>query len=181
MPCATPLTLASVQQYYNLLLTQTELRLSTLMRECTAIIYTLLEYEILILGSKHPTLFFTDHKPIIYLFKQKSNSNHRVYSFHLILMKFANLDIVWTARTNLALPDTLSRKIPPKIINKETTVKIPQNIKFLLAKDETSPRLQCKYAVKSDTDQSQFNNLQHFFNIIRLSKQSPRSRPTRKI
>ena len=55
------------------LFTQAELRLSTLMRECTAIIYTLTEYEFLILGSKHPTVLFTDHKPIIFLFTQKSN------------------------------------------------------------------------------------------------------------
>ena len=41
------------------LFTQAELRLSTLMRECTAIIYTLTEYEFLILGSKHPTVLFT--------------------------------------------------------------------------------------------------------------------------
>ena len=70
------------------LFTQAELRLSTLMRECTAIIYTLTEYEFLILGSKHPTVLFTDHKPIIFLFTQKSNPNHRVYRFQLILMKF---------------------------------------------------------------------------------------------
>ena len=79
------------------LFTQAELRLSTLMRECTAIIYTLTEYEFLILGSKHPTVLFTDHKPIIFLFTQKSNPNHRVYRFQLILMKFPNLHIVWTA------------------------------------------------------------------------------------
>ena len=42
------------------LFTQAELGLSTLMRECTAIIHTLTEYEILILGSKHPTVLFTD-------------------------------------------------------------------------------------------------------------------------
>ena len=76
------------------LFTQAELRLSTLMRECTAIIYTLTEYEFLILGSKHPTVLFTDHKPIIFLFTQKSNPNHRVYRFQLILMKFPNLHIV---------------------------------------------------------------------------------------
>ena len=46
------------------LFTQAELRLSTLMRECTAIIHILTEYEFLILGSKHPTVLFTDHKPI---------------------------------------------------------------------------------------------------------------------
>ena len=90
------------------LFTQAELRLSTLMRECTAIIYTLTEYEFPILGSKHPTVLFTDHKPIIFLFTQKSNPNHRVYRFQLILMNFPNVHIVWTAGKSLALPDTLS-------------------------------------------------------------------------
>ena len=80
------------------LFTQAELRLSTLMRECTAIIYTHTEYEFLILGSKHPTVIFTDHKPIIFLFTQKSNPNHRVYRFQLILMKFPNLHIVLDSR-----------------------------------------------------------------------------------
>ena len=37
-----------------------------------------------------------------------------------------------------------------------------QKKKFYLAKDETSPRLEFKYAVKTDIDQSQINNLQHF-------------------
>ena len=73
---------------------QAELRLSTLMRECAAIIYTLTEYEFLILGSKPPKVLFTDHKPIIFLFTQKSNPNHRVYRFQLVLMKFSKLYIV---------------------------------------------------------------------------------------
>ena len=144
------------------LFTQAELRLSTLMRECTALIYTLTEYEFLILGSKHPTVLFTDHKPIIFLFTQKSNPNHRVYRFQLNLMKFPNLHLVWTAGKNLALPDTLSRNTPPELLKRKTTVEIPQNIKFYFAKDETSPRLECKYAVKTDIDQSQTNNLQQF-------------------
>ena len=63
--------------------TQAELRLSTLMRECTAIIYTLTEYKFLILGSKQPTVLFTDHKLIMFLFIQKSNPNHRVYRFSI--------------------------------------------------------------------------------------------------
>ena len=137
-----------------------ELRLSTLMRECTAIIYTLTENEILILASKHPTLVFTDPKPIIFFFTQKSNPNHRVY--RQILKKFPNSHIVWTAGKKLALPDTLSRNTPPELLTRKTTVKIPENIKFYLAKDESSPRLKCKYAVKTDIDQSQINNLQHF-------------------
>ena len=116
------------------LFTQAELRLSTLMRECTAINYTLTEYEFLILGSKHPTVLFTNHKPIIFLFTQKSNPNHRVYRFQLILMKLPNLHIVWTAGKNLALPDTLSRNTPPELLTRKTTVEIPQNINIYLAK-----------------------------------------------
>ena len=144
------------------LFTQAQLRLSTVMRECTAIIYTLTEYEFLILRSKHPTVLFTDHKLIIFLFTQKSNPNHRVYRFQLTLMKFPNLHIVWTAGKNLALPDTLSRNTPLELLTQKNTVEIPQNIKIYLAKIEISPRLECKYAVKTDIDQSQTNNLQHF-------------------
>ena len=55
------------------LLKQVELGLSTLMGEFTAILYTLAEYEFLILGSKHPIFFFTDHKPIKILVTQKSS------------------------------------------------------------------------------------------------------------
>ena len=40
------------------------------MRECTAIIHTVTEFEFLILGSKHPTVLFTDHKSIIFLLTQ---------------------------------------------------------------------------------------------------------------
>ena len=35
-------------------------------------------------------------------------------------------------------------------------------MKYLTCKSETSPRLDCKYAVKTDIDQSQINNLQLF-------------------
>ena len=124
------------------LFTQAELRLSTLMRECTAIIYTLTEHEFLILGSKHPTVLFTDHKPIIFLFTQKSNPNHRVYRFQLIIMTFPNLDIVWTAGKNLALPDTLSRNTPPELLTRKTTVEIPKNIKFCKRRNITPTRMQ---------------------------------------
>ena len=108
----------------------------------------------MILGTKHPTVLFTDHNLIIFLFTQKPNPNHRIYRFQLILFKFPNLHIVWTAGKNLALPDTLSRNTPPELLTRKTTVEIPQNIKFYLAKYETSPRLECKYAVKIDMEQS---------------------------
>ena len=83
------------------ILTQAELRLSTFMRECTAMICNLTEYGILILGSKHPTVIYTDHKPIIFLFTQKSNPNHRAYIFQLILLELPNKHMVWTAGKNL--------------------------------------------------------------------------------
>ena len=57
-------------------------------------------------------------------------------------MKFPNLQIVWTAGKNLALPDTLSQNKPPELLTRKTTVEIPQNINFYLAKDETLPRLE---------------------------------------
>ena len=116
------------------LFTQAELRLSTLMRECTAIIYTLTEYDFLILGSKHPTVLFTDHKPIIFLFTQKSNPNHRVYRFQINPMKFPNLHIVWMAGKNLALPDTLNRNTPPNYLHEKLQLKYHKILNFILQK-----------------------------------------------
>ena len=48
------------------LLTQSELRLTTLTRQFKVIIYTLRDYEFLILESKHPTVLVTDHEPTIF-------------------------------------------------------------------------------------------------------------------
>ena len=83
------------------LFSTTELRLSIHLRECSAIIYALLEYEFLIQGSQHPIILYTDHKPIPFLFTQKNKPNHRVYKSQLILMKFPNLHIDWTEGENL--------------------------------------------------------------------------------
>ena len=47
------------------LFTPMEMRLSRLIRECSAIIFALTEYEFLLTGSNYPIVFFTDHKPII--------------------------------------------------------------------------------------------------------------------
>ena len=66
------------------------------------------------------------------------------------------------SRKNLALPDTLSANTQPELLTRRTTVETPQNIKFFLAQDETSPRLKSKDAVKTDIDQSQIINLQRF-------------------
>ena len=68
--------------------TPIEMRLSSLIRECSAIIFALTEYEFLLTGSNQPIVLFTDHKPVNYLFTQKNKPHHRVYRFQLILMKF---------------------------------------------------------------------------------------------
>ena len=54
------------------------------------------------------------------------------------------------------------KNTPPELLTRKTTVEIPKIIEFYLAKDETSARLECEYAVKTDIDQSQINNLQYF-------------------
>ena len=61
------------------------------------------------------------------------------------------------------MPDILSRNPPPDIITKKTTVGIPQTFKVIfLAKDKTSPLLDCKYAVQTDIIHAKINNLQKF-------------------
>ena len=57
------------------LITPIEIRLSNLIRECSAITFALTEYEFLLTGSKQPIILFSDHKPVIYLFTQKNKPN----------------------------------------------------------------------------------------------------------
>ena len=71
------------------------------MRKCKSIIYTLTEYEFLILGSKHPKVFFTDHQPINFFLTQKPNPNHRLYRFQFIPINFPYLHITWKQALNL--------------------------------------------------------------------------------
>ena len=78
-------------------------------------------------------------------------------------MKFSQLAHTMDSRKKkFALPDTLSRNTPPEMPLRKTTVELPQKFKFFLAKDETSPQLEFKCAVKTDIDYSQTNNLQPF-------------------
>ena len=136
------------------LFTPIEMRLSTLIRECSAIIFALREYEFLLTGSNHPIVLFADHKPIIYLFTQKNKPNHRVYIFQIILMRFPNLHIIWIEVKTLALPDLLSRIIDEDHFTKtrDITVKKPENIKFFSAKTPFTNNLECKYSICSDTN-----------------------------
>ena len=137
--------------------TTIEMRLSTLIRECSAIIFALTECEFLLTGSNHTIVLFTDHKPIIYLFTQKNKPNHRVYRFQLILMKFPKLLIIWPEGKNLALPDLLSRTKDEEHFTKtrDITVEIPENIKFFFAKTPFTKNLECKYSICNNTNDVQ--------------------------
>ena len=99
---------------------------------------------------------------IPFLFTQKSNLNHIFYRFQLILTKFLNLHLVWTAGKNLPLSDTLNRNTPLEFLTRKTTVQIPQNTKFFSCRRQKSSRLDCKSAVNTDPDTTQINNLEHF-------------------
>ena len=117
------------------LFTPKAMRLSTVIRECSAVIFALTEYEFLLTGSSHPIVIFTDPKPILYLFTQKNKPNHSVYRFQLILIKLSKLNIIWTEGKNLALFDLLSRSIDAEHLTKsrDITIEIPDNIKFFFA------------------------------------------------
>ena len=129
------------------LFSTTEIRLSTIFRECSAIICSLSEYEFLIQGSKHPIKLYTDHKPILFLFTQKNKPNHRFYKFRLILMKFPNLHIVWTEGKNLSLPDLLSRSLTTTTRKLSRTVEIPDSKKIFMTHNQSTQSIQCHYAV----------------------------------
>ena len=110
---------------------QDELGLSTLMSECTAIICILTEYDFLILGSQFYSIsFYTKIKSKPYSLQISTNFIQNSKFTH-------SMD----SRKNLALPDSLSRNTQPELLTTKTTNEIPQNIKFYLAKDKTSPRL----------------------------------------
>ena len=65
-------------------------------------------------------------------------------------------------RKNSCITRYTKSKHKPELITRKTTVEIHKNLKFSLAKNETSPRLECKYAVKSDLDVARIKNLQFF-------------------
>ena len=66
------------------------------------------------------------------------------------------------SRQTLALPDTLSHNTHQNFFTRKTSVEIPQNIKLVFAKDETSRQLECKHATKNESDTKQKSNLEHF-------------------
>ena len=129
-----------------------ELRLSTILRECSANIYAHSKYEFLIQGSKHPIILYADHKPISFLFTQKNKPNHRVCKFQLLLIIFPDLHIIWTEGKNLSVPDFLSRSRTATTQDEHRlrTVEILDSIKFFMTHNQNTHSIQCHYAVSKE-------------------------------
>ena len=134
------------------LFSTTELSLSTILRECSAVIYPLSENELLNQGYKHPIILYTHQKPISFLFIQKNKPNHRVCKFQLMLMKLPKLHIVWTERKNPSLPDLLSRSQATTTQDEQRfrTLEIPDSIKFFITHNQYTQPIQCHYVVSKE-------------------------------
>ena len=91
-----------------------EHKVSTLHRELCGIVSALQTYKHYIIGAPFPIYLYCDHKPILYSWGRKRQLSHRFFRYQLIITKFQNLTIVWTPRSNLAFPDTLSCNITVK-------------------------------------------------------------------
>ena len=76
-------------------------------------------------------------------------------------MKFPNLHMAWTAGKKFASLDTISKNTPPEF-NTENNRRNTASYKTISCKNKRSPRLECKYAVKTDPDDPQITNLEHF-------------------
>ena len=98
-----------VISYNSRVLTTQEQKLSSYDRKLCAIIFALSQYEFMIIGSKFPITFFTDHNPILFLFTRLGNLTPRQYKAQMLLTKFSNLQIIHTAGRNLTVADMLSR------------------------------------------------------------------------
>ena len=71
--------------------------------------------------------------------------------------------MVSTAGKNLASPETLSGNTPTKLMTRKTADEIPQQkTKIFPAQDETLQLLECKYAVKIDSNNEKNHNYNFF-------------------
>ena len=68
-----------VISYNSRILNLQEQKLSTFDRELLGIVNALQIYEFLIIGSPHPILIFTDHKPLLHCFRKSGNLSPRFY------------------------------------------------------------------------------------------------------
>ena len=70
--------------------TKSEQKLAMICRELTAIVYAVENYELLIIGSKHPIRVLTDHISILSQFDRESNIYPQFPGTKLLLHVFQN-------------------------------------------------------------------------------------------
>ena len=70
----------------------------------------------------------------------------------MILLKFANLHIVWTEGKKLSLPALLSRSLTTTTQDEHRlrTVEIPDSIKFFMTNNQKTQHIECHYAVSKE-------------------------------
>ena len=109
-----------------------EQKMSTLQRELCGIVSALQTYEHYIIGPPFPIYLYCDHKLILCLWGRKGQLSHRFFRYQVIITKFQNLKITWTAGSNLAFPDILSRNITTEEYQKHQLQhkRIPRDIEF---------------------------------------------------
>ena len=128
-----------VISYNSCILNPQEPKLSTLDRELLGIVYALQIYEFFIIGSPHPIHIFTDHKPLLHCFTNKSNLSPRFYRAQMQLTKFSKLKRIHTPGKNLSVADMLSRsfKKAELQLNQLKHKQLPPQIDFALLQDNT--------------------------------------------
>ena len=127
-----------VISYNSRILTTQEQKLSTLDRELLGIVYALQIYEFLIIGSPHPIILFTDHKPLLHCFTKKGNLSPRFYRAQMQLTKFPRLKIIHTPGKNLSVADMLSRTFTKQQLqlNQLKHKQFPPQMEFAIIKND---------------------------------------------
>ena len=85
--------------------------MSTLLRELCGIVSALQTYEHYIIGSPFPIYIYCGQKRILYLWGCKEQLSRWIFRYQVIKTKIQNLKIIWTAGSNLAFPDIVSRNV----------------------------------------------------------------------
>ena len=127
-----------VISFNSRILTTQEQKLSTLDRELLGMVYAIQIYEFLIIGSPHPIILFTDHKPLLHCFTKKGNLSPRFYRAQMQLTKFPRLKIIHTPGKNLSVADMLSRTFTKQQLqlNQLKHKKFPPPMEFAIIKND---------------------------------------------
>ena len=150
-----------IVSFNSRVLENAEQKMSTLHRELCGIVSALQTYEHYIIGSPFPIYLYCDHKPILYLWGRKGQLSHRFFKDQVIIIKFHNLNIMWTPGSNLAFPNIFSRNVTLSEANRLQLQhkEIPHDISFY---DRDGHKVH--YTIKHEDEQNASYN--DFYPII---------------